>query len=92
MTSRDLLTITPEIAQEFLNKNHCGRNLDRKLVDQYAARMRDGTWQKHPENQMARDEDGNLQDGQHRNTAIVETGVTLKDVPMITMSDEDRNR
>lgn len=92
MASRDLTTITPAVAQALLDKNRCGPNLNRARVDEYAKRMRNGSWFDHPENQMARDEHGNLIDGQHRNTAIVETGVSLKDVPVIVMTDDDLGR
>jgi len=90
MSSRDLTTITPTIAQALLDKNSCGRPLDRKLVKEYARRILSGEWQKFPEDQMARDDLGNLIDGQHRNSAIVETGISLVNVPLLTVSDEDR--
>lgn len=75
------MLVTPELAKEFLAKNDPTRNrtLNRAKVLKYAQYIASGHWDMTHQG-IAFYEDGVLADGQHRLTAIVETG---KSVPMV---------
>lgn len=75
------MDITPEIAQEWLNKNPNYRKLRIARAKFYAEQMSNGRWQR-TEEPICLDTDGNLVNGQHRLMAIVISGVTLKDWPV----------
>lgn len=75
--STEWVDVTPEIAKGWLAKNPQNRTLRRATVDAYAADMRDGNWL--PTHQgIAIDAEGWLLDGQHRLTAVVESGCTVR--------------
>lgn len=70
------VTVTPETARNWLMLNRKNRNLRKADLDRYKRDMLAGNWH------LAGDPirfgtDGSLLDGQHRLTAMVETGVTL---------------
>ena len=74
--------ITPEIAKEYLSKNHViNRRMRRLRVMAYAYDMRNGAWQFNGE-AIRFDRNGNLVDGQHRLAAIIQAGVPIKMVVM----------
>lgn len=80
-------TITPEVAAELLQSNTRNRGLNAKYVQALAAEMRDGNWQ------MAGDPirisvSMVLLDGQHRLSAIVESGTTQQMVVINDLPDE----
>jgi len=66
-------TITPQIAERWLEQNDANRNVRRGKVEQYARDMRGGSWQMIPI-AICFDEQGKLGNGQHRLKAIVESG------------------
>lgn len=69
--------ITPEIAKRFLSRNVANRNLREATVRSYEIDMRRGNWV--PTHQgIAFNDRGDLIDGQHRLTAIVRSGATVK--------------
>lgn len=68
-------TITPEIAEKYLEDNY-GKNrpLRQMVVNQYAEDMRTGNWIFNPTAPIAFSKDGYLLDGQHRLWACVQSG------------------
>jgi len=70
-----LVTITPAMAENWLNENNAAnRKLREGLAEKYAADMRSGHWTECPV-PISFYDDGNLADGQHRLFAIVESGI-----------------
>lgn len=70
------ISITPEVAARWLKFNVKNRNIRRQDVDRYKRDMASGSW--HLDGSPIRfAQDGALLDGQHRLTAIVESGVTV---------------
>ena len=72
-------TITPEQAQELLERNRCGRRIDPDVVRLMARGMRRGRWD--PRIQalpIQLDDDGYLVSGQTLLSALVEAGTTLE--------------
>jgi hypothetical protein len=78
----ELLHITPEMAEQMLEKNTHNRKLKRPTVLRYAREMKLGRWQMTHQG-VAISDDGTVIDGQHRLAAIVESGRT---VPMMLTS------
>lgn len=73
-----VVTITPELAKNWLEKNKKNfRRLDKKRSAKYQMEMKLGRWQLNGET-VKFDCEGNLIDGQHRLDAIVNSGVTVK--------------
>jgi len=70
---REIQTITPEIAADWLGRNPKNRPLRRWWVKVLAARINRGEWRVMHQG-IAFDTDGNLCDGQHRLAAIVASG------------------
>lgn len=71
-----LITITPKIAGFYLAANRTNRPIRRAWVKKLAEIIKDGEWEVTHQG-IAFDIDGNLQDGQHRLHAIVESGVPV---------------
>lgn len=69
--------VTPELARKWLSVNGLNRPLSKKLVDLYASVMKRGAWKFTGETIVFGD-DGRLLDGQHRLSAIVESGVPAR--------------
>ena len=72
-----LMTITPLLAQEWLDRGGLNRHLDLQRVARYAAAMRRGEWQLTGDT-VKLDADGLVRDGQHRLEAVVESGVDIQ--------------
>lgn len=71
-------TITPEKAQEILDKNiKINRKVRSHSVEVYAQMMKQGNWQLTHQG-IAISDNGELLDGQHRLMAIIKSGVTLE--------------
>jgi hypothetical protein len=66
----NVVTVTPQQARAWLEKNTRNRKLRERTVDSYATDIRNGDWQASNQG-IAFDETGNLIDGQHRLTAII---------------------
>lgn len=79
----ELLRITPEMAELWLEKNNTGerqnRNIRKNLVKNYAEAMTNGLWQINGDT-ITFDTNGFLVDGQHRLTACVESGMTFETI------------
>lgn len=73
----EIETITPEIAQVWLEKNTNNRAIRQMVVDRYADEMRSGAWKLNAET-IKFSRDGTLLDGQHRLWAVVESKVTIQ--------------
>lgn len=72
----NFITITPENAAQFLLKNKSNRRISRHTVNCYAKDMKAGRWRRNGE-AIVFDSDGYLRNGQHRLSAIVESGVSV---------------
>lgn len=73
-----VVTVTPEMAREWLTYNMKGqRNVMRSTVHSYARQMRNGTWRLTHQG-IAFDELGELIDGQHRLNAVIEANIPVK--------------
>lgn len=67
--------VTPMLAESWLKLNARNRPIVQARVDQYARDMRDGRWAL-THQAIGFDNEGRLADGQHRLTAIVQSGIT----------------
>jgi len=73
-----VITVTPDMAREWLAKNmKHNRPVMKNTVHGYARQMRNGTWNLTHQG-IAFDENGELIDGQHRLSAIVEANIPVK--------------
>ena len=70
-------TITPKLAEKWMEANKNNRPLRRSLVGRYAGAIRRGQWELNGES-IKFDEDGVLFDGQHRLAAVVEANKPIK--------------
>lgn len=73
----EIKEVTPEMAAELLARNVNNRKLNDKSVRFYADEMQRGDWQLNGET-IKLNSDGNLIDGQHRLSAVVRSGCTVK--------------
>ena len=73
----DVFLVTPSMARAWLEKNVCNRAISRLTVNRYANDMKTGKWVVTPHG-IVFDSDGNLLDGQHRLTAVVESGCSVR--------------
>lgn len=74
MMHSTVMTITPEQAGVWLERNTKNRKINRATVNRYAATIKAGRWELNAQG-IAFFEDGSLADGQHRLAAIVQSGV-----------------
>jgi len=70
--------VTPRVAAHWLKANTNNRNLRPNAVAAMVADMLNGRWVTPPVDSIVFGSDGSLYDGQHRLTAIVKAGVTLR--------------
>lgn len=66
-------TVTPKLAEAWLNSNKSNRRMRDGVAEKYADDMKRGRWTACPE-PISFYADGDLADGQHRLWAIVESG------------------
>lgn len=78
-----IMTVTPEVATDFLANNTNNRPLNAKLVKQYATDMKAGRWQFNGETIKVAS-NGTLLDGQHRLQAVYESEATVQ---MLVVTD-----
>lgn len=72
-----VVTMTPDMAEEYLKHNVNNRNLSSKTVDFYAKQMLSGGWILNGETvKIAKD--GTLIDGQHRLSAVVKANIPVE--------------
>ena len=72
------VTVTPDLAKEWLKHNTHNRPMTEVKVDQYAGAMKRGEWMDNGEAIARFAADGTLLDGQKRLAAIIKSGVTIK--------------
>ena len=83
-----VMTVTPELAKEWLTKNiENNRNKSRSKIDAYAKDMRAGRWQLNGE-AIRFNQSGKLVDGQNRLSAVIQAGVPVEMCVIIGVSDE----
>lgn len=68
--------VTPELADRLLACNPHNRSVSKRIVSRYATDMRNGQWEFNGES-IKVSCDGLLNDGQHRLSACLESGVTI---------------
>jgi hypothetical protein len=73
--SASIVMVTPEIARRWLERNKSNRNIRTDKVAQYARDMKAGNWEL--TGTIEFDTDSNLIQGQHRCTAVIESGCTV---------------
>ena len=81
-----IVTVTPDLAKEWLRNNNFNRPLKPRLVDKYVRQILEGNWQRTHQG-VAFDGKGLLIDGQHRLHAIVRTG---QNVTMLVFLNENQ--
>lgn len=72
-----LVKVTPKLAAQWLATNHSNRPISRAFVEELSRSLLAGTFQTTHQG-IAFDEQGRLRDGQHRLTAILETGISIE--------------
>ena len=77
MENVELVSVTPDLAREWLVSNTHNRSLRQRVVMAYAADMAEGNWQWNGDSVKFAG-DGTLLDGQHRLAAIAEADVTVQ--------------
>ena len=82
-----VMTITPELAKEWLNKNVNNRRLSVAAIDRLASMIERGLWQLSHQG-IAFYEDDTLADGQHRLSAIVKAGKAVQSVVTYGLTKE----
>lgn len=82
-----VINVTPQIAEKWLEKNTNNRSLSVHRVSAYANAMKNGDWELNGQT-IVFDTDGTLKDGQHRLAAVKKSGAT---VPMLVVFDSDKN-
>lgn len=87
MITTEIVTVTPELAREWLKANTKNRPLDKRKVGQYANDMKSGNWPLNGE-AIKFGESKRLFDGQHRLKAVDESGVS---VPMLVIRGLDES-
>src|SRR5919202_4651022 len=75
----EVMTITPELAQEWLDRGGVNRKLTRRRIDAMAAAIQRGEWQLTGE-AIKLDHEGRVRDGQNRLHAIVQAGIPVRSV------------
>lgn len=91
-----MLTVTPAIAIELLQKNTHNRSVSQSRVRQYAADMRKGQWAFNGEAIKIAD-DGSILDGQHRLLAVVDADrevnlLLITGLPAVAQETMDQGR
>jgi hypothetical protein len=75
--SFEIVTVTPEKAEEFLARNTHNRNIKKSNLQKITRALVNGEWQLNGE-AVKIAADGTILDGQHRLVAVVQTGVPMK--------------
>jgi len=87
--SIELMDITPDFAAELLRRRHPHqRSLKEKYVADLADAMNEGRW-RWTADAIRLDGDLFVIDGQHRLSAVVKSGVTMKDALVATVTGKD---
>lgn len=85
----ELISVTPELAKKWLQRNINNRTLSQWTVSHYAAEMSAKTW-RHPTGEaLIFDTNNVIQQGQHRLHAVVESGETITFWVMFNADPDD---
>jgi len=94
----EILKVTPKMAAEFLSKNNNNRKISKTVVRRYSTQMENNEWLLSPDG-LSFDLDGNIVNGQHRLSAVIESKKTINfivthDVPkgIFAIIDTGKNR
>lgn len=77
MSHNTLCFISPDVARRVLESHGNIRRLSKANTDLFVRQIRNGEWQPEHPTPISFFKDGELANGQHRLTAIVETGITV---------------
>lgn len=83
-----IVTITPDDAYKWLERNKLNRAVRQNKVDYYALMMKRGEWREDRE-PIEFDNEGRLVNGQHRLFAIIESNVTIRSTIRFGVAEED---
>ena len=83
----EIMTITPELAQEWLDRGGANRKITRRRVEAMAAAIQRGEWRLTGE-AIKLDDEGRVRDGQNRLSAIVEAGIPVRSVVARGVTEE----
>lgn len=75
---KTIVDISPNEAEQMLLRNRNSRLLDKEKVAKYARIMNDGKWEVNTTFPIELDKNDDLINGQHRLSAILQTGKTIK--------------
>ena len=75
----EIVTITPELAQQWLDRGGTNRKITRRRIEAMTAAIQRGEWQLTGE-AIKLDHEGRVRDGQNRLHAIVEAGIPVRSV------------
>lgn len=84
-----IVDLTPALAQALLNRNPNNRQMMRSVVEQYAHDIAIGAWEMNGEPVIVSDT-GELNDGQHRCQAVLDSGSTIPIVIIVGVPRETR--
>lgn len=87
--SAKVMRITPDMAKAMLERNDCNRNIRPFKLRQLVADIEKGQWAFNGEPLIISD-DWQLNDGQHRLTAVVQTGVSILSMVVFGVPRETR--
>lgn len=92
----DVVTVTPQLAAEWLQANRHNRALRKRAIADYARDMAAGKWLQNGE-AIKFASDGTLLDGQHRLKAVIEAGIpvvfmVVTGLPLATQETMDAGR
>src|SRR5712691_3180199 len=82
-----IVTITPELAQEWLDRGGNNRKVTRRRIDAMTAAIQRGEWQLTGE-AIKLDDEGRVRDGQNRLHAIVQAGIPVRSVVARGVSED----
>lgn len=85
----EVLSVTPELATQWLESRARNRSISDSTVNRYAADMKAGTWRLTHQG-IAFDADGVLVDGEHRLWAVTRSGVAVRMMVTRGLCAEDR--
>src|SRR5919202_3188852 len=83
----EIVTITPELAQEWLDRGGTNRKITRRRIEAMTAAIQRGEWRLTGE-AIKLDADGRVRDGQNRLHAIVQAGIPVRSVVARGVSEE----
>src|SRR2546428_9167036 len=83
----EIVTITPELAQEWLDRGGTNRKTTRRRIEAMTAALQRGEWRLTGE-AIKLDDEGRVRDGQHRLHAIIEAGIPVRSVVARGVSEE----